>query len=104
MTEVTDQGTGLADKPDVGTGQEQKPREVVITHEDESITEKASTLAQVRQYVEESFDVEANYKIIANENHRSVLKVERHFSIMIEKPPADGEAYQLLVEKPNDKP
>merc|ERR1719464_1491948 len=104
MTEVPG-GTGLADKPDPGAGQEQKPQIVILTYEDESISEVVSTLAEVKKCVEESFEIVGDYKIFAMEGGKKLLvKLDRHWTNMLKNPPADGKSYNLLVEKSDGKP
>merc|ERR1719464_2274611 len=104
MTEVPG-GTGLADKPDPGAGQEQKPQEVILTYEGESISEVVSTLAEVKKCVEESFEIVGDYKIFAMEGGDKLLvKLDRHWTNMLRNPPANGKSYKLLVEKSDGKP
>ena len=104
MTDVPG-GTGLADKPDPGAGQEQKPQEVILTYEGESISEVVSTLAEVKKCVEESFEIVGDYKIFAMEGGKKLLvKLDRHWTNMLKNPPADGKSYNLLVEKSDGKP
>jgi len=83
MTDVPG-GTGLADKPDPGAGQEQKPQEVILTYEDESISEDVSTLAEVKKCVKESFEIVGDYKIFAMEGgNKLLLKLDRHWTKML---------------------
>ena len=104
MTDVPG-GTGLADKPDPGAGQEQKPQEVILTYEDESISEDVSTLAEVKKCVKESFEIVGDYKIFAMEGGDKLLvKLDRHWTNMLRNPPANGKSYKLLVEKSDGKP
>ena len=70
-----------------------------------SITEEVSDLAEVKQCVEESFEIVGNYKIFAMEGGKKLLVTfNRHWTNMLKNPPADGYSYNLLVEKSDGKP
>ena len=48
---LTDNVKGLDKKPDNGTGQELKPQLVALTYEGLTVSEEASSLAEVKDYV-----------------------------------------------------
>ena len=104
---LTDNVKGLDKKPDNGTGQELKPQPVALTYEGQTYSEKASSLAEVKDYAKELFDITEDFEIYSLDHGQRHIKLDRHFINMLKKPPADGFEYQMLVKKvdqPDDKP
>ena len=96
-TGLTDNVKGLVKKPDNGDGQELKPQNVALTFEGQTYSEEASSLAEVLDLAKELFDITEDFEIYSLEHGQRRIKLDRHFINMLEKPPADGVEYQMLV-------